>query len=168
MRDTPPGFDDTPPRTVGLTAEEKAPALAAYANARISMPEPLAPLPPSGFDQTNPKDLVGDTKVPLDLFPAAGSIYGAMAMKNGAAKFGKFNWRSKKVRLSIYIAALKRHIAAFEDGEDNAPDSGLPHIAHIIANGAILADALEGGNLIDDRPPAGPGAAVLERFREKR
>lgn len=172
---------------IGLTEAEKAPALAKYrAGIKTMMTEEYGaardhtkacnynfggscncPQRPPLLDPTNPKDLVGDTKVPMDLFPVAGAIYGAMAMKNGAAKFGPFNWRSSKVRFSVYLAAMERHLAALRDGEDDAPDSGLPHVAHLIANGAILADALEGGFLIDDRPPAGPGAATLEKFRVK-
>jgi hypothetical protein len=45
-------------------------------------------------DMTNPKDLMGLTKVQVGLFPAAGVILGALAMEDGAAKYGPYNWRA--------------------------------------------------------------------------
>jgi hypothetical protein len=114
-------------------------------------------------DKTNPKDLIGITKVQLGLLPAAGSIYGALSMQDGARKYGPYNWRSNDVRMTIYLDAIERHLLALRDGEDDASDSGVPHLGHIIACAAILADAKEGGFLIDDRPPAGPAASLLAK-----
>ena len=118
-------------------------------------------------DQTNPKDLLGVKKVQLGLLPAAGKIYGALAMQDGAKKYGPYNWRDKKVRMTVYLDAMERHLLAMRDGEDTAADSGLPHLAHLIASASIIADAIEGGFLIDDRPPAGPASNLLERFIDK-
>jgi hypothetical protein len=117
--------------------------------------------------KANPKDLIGVKKVQLGLFPAAGLIYGAVAMEYGAGTYTAYNWRDGKVKTSVYLDALERHLIAFRDGEDVDPDSGLSHIAHAISNCAILADAIEGGFLIDDRPAKGPAAKVLEKFRKK-
>jgi len=117
-------------------------------------------------DQSNPKDLIGIKKVQVGLLPAAGKIYGAKAMENGAAKYGPYNWRDKKVKYTIYLDAMERHLLALRDREDNAADSGYPHLGHIIACAAILADAVEGGFIVDDRPLPGPAAAVLDRFKE--
>ena len=114
-------------------------------------------------DETNPKDLTGTAKVQLGLLPAAGKVYGALSMQDGAAKYGPYNWRSKKVRMSVYLDAIERHLLALRDGEDNASDSGVPHLGNIIACASILADAAEGGFLIDDRPPPGPAAMLLEK-----
>jgi len=112
-------------------------------------------------DTTNPKDLVGLTKIPLGLLPAAGKIYGALAMVDGAAKYSSYNWREKKVRMTIYLDAIERHLLAFRDGEDTAQDSGVNHLGHIISCASILADATEGGFLIDDRPQPGPCSKIL-------
>lgn len=117
-------------------------------------------------DGTNPKDLVGIKKISLGLFPGAGKIYGAMAMENGASKYGPYNWRDKKVKMSIYLDAIERHLLALRDGEDIAVDSGVHHLGHIIACGGILADAIEGGFLIDDRPLKGPAAQALEKYKK--
>lgn len=117
-------------------------------------------------DNTNPKDLLGIKKVQLGLFPAAGSILGAAVMTNGAEKYGAYNWRKKNVRLTVYLDAMERHLLAIRDGQDNDLESGLPHIGHILANAAIIADAQNNDNLIDDRPTVGPAASLLEYFRK--
>lgn len=114
----------------------------------------------------NPKDLVGLKKTQVGLLPAAGVIYGAAAMENGAAKYGPYNWRDKHVKMTIYLDAIMRHVLALLDGENDAPDSKVPHLGHIIACAAILADATEGGFLIDDRPKPGPASALLTRWRK--
>lgn len=115
-------------------------------------------------DTGNPKDRIGDTKPPLHLVPAALDIYASLAMKNGADKYGPFNWREKPVRAEVYIAAARRHLAAWFDGEDVASDSGVHHLAHAAAGLAILLDAMATGNLIDDRPVAGPASRLIAEF----
>lgn len=112
----------------------------------------------------NPKDLLGIKKPQMNLLPAVGRIYGALAMTNGADKYGPYNWRGKPVKMTVYLDALERHLVALYDGENIAADSGLPHLAHIIAGASLLADAFETGNLIDDRPIPGKAAAVLEKY----
>lgn len=116
------------------------------------------------MDRTNPKDLIGIRKVQLGLLPAAAKIYGALAMEDGAKKYGPYNWRDKHVRMTIYLDALERHLLALRDGENDATDSLKPHLGHIIACAGILADAVEGGFLIDDRPLPGPAPALLARL----
>src|SRR5258708_2704701 len=71
--------------------------------------------PERELDTTNPKDLLGVKKVRLGLLPAATRIYGALAMENGAFKYGPFNWRDKKIRLTIYLDAIERHLLAYRD-----------------------------------------------------
>lgn len=86
---------------------------------------------------------------------------------SGAKKYGAYNWRGNAVVASIYLAAAIRHVSAFQDGEQNAPDSKVHHLGHAIASLAILLDAEATGNLIDDRPKGGKFAEVLEQFTEK-
>lgn len=109
----------------------------------------------------NPKDAAALTRVPMHLLPAVGSIYGAMACKDGADKYGPYNWRERAISLTQYIGAMDRHLKALLDGEDCASDSGLPHLAHVIATAAILLDAREAGALLDDRPKRSGNAAGL-------
>lgn len=113
----------------------------------------------------NPKQAYGDKKVPLHLVPGAASAYIAMGLKEGARKYGAFNWRETDVEAMTYVGATLRHLAAFVDGEDTDPDSGNPHLAHAMASLAILVDALESEGVIDNRPKAGPAAKTLEGFK---
>ena len=69
------------------------------------------------------------------------------------------NWRKDPVTASTYYDAMQRHMLAWQDGEDHAADSGLLHLAHVMANCAILIDAAACGTLIDDRTDDGMNAA---------
>src|SRR5271169_6646786 len=84
-------------------------------------------------DETNPKDKIGAKKPRLSLVPPSGLVYAALAMANGADKYGPYNWRDKKVQAMIYLEACVRHILSWQDGEENAQDSGVPHLGHAIA-----------------------------------
>ena len=121
---------------------------------------PDSPLPKQ--DEANPKDLIGVTKCRLDLVPPALAISAAPAMQLGAAKYGPYNWREKAVKLTVYLGAIERHLAAFKDGQDLDPESGSSHLGHAAACLAIIADAGAIGKLIDDRPTAGGAATLLE------
>lgn len=121
---------------------------------------------PTGVSEANPKDLLGLKKTQVGLLPAAGVLYGARAMENGAVKYGPYNWRTKKVKMSIYLDAMERHIMALRDGENVAADSQCPHLGHIIACAAILADATAGKFLIDDRPAPGPAPDILKAWEK--
>ena len=116
---------------------------------------------------TNPKDLIGIKKVPLNLLPTAGLIHEALALKNGAAKYGPFNWRDQNVQASIYVAACQRHLLAWLDGEEIAEDSGVHHLGHAKACLGIILDALETESLHDDRPLPGATARLLAEHEEK-
>jgi hypothetical protein len=115
----------------------------------------------------NPKDAVGRTKVPLRLNPFSALTHMAHAFWDGARKYGPFNWRKKKVSAAVYIDAALRHIAAWQDGQECADDSGAHHLGHAMACLAIILDAKECGALIDDRPAPGPAVRLLEEIRQK-
>lgn len=108
--------------------------------------------PKSKAESTNPKDLVGITKVSISKLPVVGVALGAMAMSDGAKKYGAFNWRDKEVVASIYIDAAKRHLDTWFEGQESASDSKVHHLGHVIACCSILLDAQFTGNLLDDRP----------------
>lgn len=104
---------------------------------------------------TNPKDGIGATKLPLSLVPPVAIAHASLAHLDGACKYGKWNWRIAGVRASIYIDAALRHITAYNEGEEIAADSGVHHLGHALACLNILLDAASVGKLIDDRPPSG-------------
>lgn len=101
---------------------------------------------------TNPKDLVGEKKASITKLPAVAVLHGAHAMMDGARKYGAYNWRKNKVVAHIYVDAAMRHLQAWFEGEQSAPDSGVHHLGHALACCAILLDAEAVGNLVDDRP----------------
>ena len=134
-------------------------------------PATTAALTPDATGGVNPKDLVGITKPRLSLVPPALMLYGAMGLQDGAVKYGPFNWRTKPVKASIYIEAKLRHLFAYYDGENDAHDSGWPHLAHDISGSAIMVDAAQVGCLIDDRPIKGGAAELIwkmTKFMEAR
>ena len=71
----------------------------------------------------------------------------------GARKYGPFNWRTSPVRATVYIAAAKRRLAQWLDGQNDDPESGVSHLAHARACLGILLDAQSLGKVVDDRPP---------------
>lgn len=73
------------------------------------------------------------------------------AMKSGADKYGAFNWRSTDVLASTFIDAINRHLLAWQTVEDYDVESDLSHLAHIMANCAILLDAVHTARFLDDR-----------------
>lgn len=113
----------------------------------------------------NPKAKFGAQKPQLALVPPALAIVAAPAMEDGAGKYGPYNWRDKPVESMTYINGALRHLQAFLDGEDADPESntGALHIGAVAANMAILADALLGGFLVDNRPPKGPAPNLLRK-----
>jgi hypothetical protein len=110
----------------------------------------------------NPKDRIGATKPDLSLVPPAGLIAVAQAMKNGADKYGAYNWRGNAVQAMTYLAANMRHVLAYLDGEEVADDSGVEHLAHAAACLFILLDAKATGNLVDNRPAPGAAARLIK------
>lgn len=100
----------------------------------------------------NPKKALGDKKIPLDLIPPRVMKEVALAMKEGADKYGRYNYRTVNVLYSTYYASTMRHLSDWFEGEDIDPDSGLSHVTKAIAGLLVLRDAMEGGNITDDRP----------------
>jgi hypothetical protein len=126
-------------------------------------PDRTAPLAQQAAALANPKQAYGDKKVPMHLVPPALVIGAARALGEGAKKYGAYNWRNSKVEALTYVGAIQRHLAAYQDGEDVDPESttGKLHLEGIAACCAILMDALHGGFLIDNRPPAGPAPRLV-------
>lgn len=110
---------------------------------------------------TNPKDIIGSGKLPLSLWPTTATAMGCIGLTEGAFKYGRQNWRASGVRASIYVDACKRHLDAWFEGEECAPDSGVPHLANALACLAIIVDAQAAGMLTDDRAFNGGGYRKL-------
>ena len=113
------------------------------------------------------KDEAGKKKVPLHLVPPAAIAACAVACDDGAEKYGAYDWRSNPIEAMTYIGATKRHLDAWQDGEEWAPDSEIHHLAHAMASIAILIDALQCGTCVDNRPsPGTAGAFHKDQIKE--
>jgi hypothetical protein len=129
----------------------------------------------------NPKEAFGDKKVPLHLVPPAAAAQMAIGLREGAIKYGAWNFREIPIELMTYIGAIKRHCDALLEGEWTDPDDiYLPdgtlvdyidkkdHIAGILASAGIIADAHAFGNLVDNRPLANRGYSTLMKENMKK
>jgi len=105
----------------------------------------------ASLNSSNPKDVACKNKLPVYLVPPELVRQVASVLKNGADKYGEFNWRTKPVQLRNYLSAIVRHTLCLMDGEDIDTESGLPHIAHIASTCSIVMDAIKHKSLIDDR-----------------
>lgn len=118
---------------------------------------------PSEYPDDNPKTLLGMAKPPLRFIPPVAILEMGQAMADGGQKYGLMNYREKHVSSSVYYDAAMRHLLAWWDGEDEASDSGVKHLAHAMACMGILLDAESCGTLNDDRPYPGK---IGERIKE--
>lgn len=128
---------------------------------------------------SNPKDAVGVKKVPFSAVPCGVHAEVALALMEGACKYGRHNYRVIGVKSSVYYDAALRHLMAWWEGESLDSDSpiGLSHITKAIASLYVLRDAMMNDKLSDDRPPklpdywlgvANAGAAdTLEHFKTR-
>lgn len=135
------------------------PGTAAWDATRFRKVEAPSALP------ANPKQAYGEQKPDLSLIPPVSLHHMALAFEEGARKYGAFNWRENPVECRTYIAAGMRHLADALDGTDRASDSDVLNLAHTMACCAIVIDAMEIGNLIDNRPKPGKSAEVLEKLK---
>jgi hypothetical protein len=111
----------------------------------------LIPKIQSSIASDDPKGAAGALKTPMWLLPAHALQQTAWVHKLGSEKYGPYNWRKTSVCATTYISAIMRHLDAWRDGEDNDPESGISHIAHVAASCNILLDAQHCGKLNDDR-----------------
>jgi hypothetical protein len=86
------------------------------------------------------------------------------AMQDGANKYGLFNWRDSAVTSTVFYDAIMRHLIAWYSGERNAPDSGVHHLAHVMAGCAIILDAELNSVLNDDRSKGHKVTPLEEKF----
>lgn len=99
----------------------------------------------------NIKTLAGLNKPKTSTVPPIAFFALGIAMKDGADKYGRFNWRTTEVTASVFYDAMMRHLLYWYYGEDHAKDSKVHHLAHLMAGAAIILDAEQKGVFIDDR-----------------
>lgn len=109
----------------------------------------------------NPKDKIGATKIDMTLIPVSAKIALAKALMNGARKYGEYNWRVEPVLMRTYLGAIYRHTDSCLESEDIDPDSLVEHLGHVMASAAIIIDAINNSQAVDDRPVNGKGGAAI-------
>lgn len=105
------------------------------------------------FAPINPKDkaAAAEGKPRLDLLEPVAERDIAKALAFGADKYGVRNFVTASINARVYVAAMKRHIDAWLDGEDYAEDSGVHHLGHVGANVHVALAAIAAGTFVDDR-----------------
>lgn len=102
--------------------------------------------------RVDPKVAAAKHKLAMNVVPPAAIKAIVRALSLGANKYGAYNWRGKVVHMTTYYDAALRHLLAWLEGEDRDPESGVSHLAHAAASLAVLLDALEHSQVVDDRP----------------
>lgn len=85
-------------------------------------------------------------KVPLALTEAVANV-----MEYGHKKYGDYNNYKKGMEISRNLSCALRHIMAFQNGENNDPESGQNHLGHAAARLGFVLDNIKRGTAIDDR-----------------
>jgi len=70
----------------------------------------------------------------------------------GTKKYNAWNW-AKGMPWSVPYACAMRHLAAWQRGEEIDPESGQPHLAHVMCNIRMLTLYAKTYPEGDDRPP---------------
>lgn len=66
----------------------------------------------------------------MSLVPQLAKYDVAKVMTYGEEKYAAYNWM-EGFKWTLLTDAIDRHLTAFLCGEDNDPESGLPHLAHL-------------------------------------
>lgn len=77
-------------------------------------------------------------KLRYSLIPPIATKALAEVLTFGANKYAANSWQTVPNGEERYLDALIRHLEAWRDGEVKDPESGLPHLSHLLCNTAFL------------------------------
>lgn len=83
--------------------------------------------------------------IPLECLPHVGRV-----LKHGARKYDAHNWR-KGMKWSRLFNSTLRHLYDWWRGQDQDPETGEYHLAHVLANVMFLLSYQINSNGEDDR-----------------
>lgn len=98
-------------------------------------------------------------KPDLSLLPSVFLVAVARAMMWGEKKYGRYNY-ARGFEVTRLIAAMERHVVAYNDGENLDPESGVSHLGHAAACALMILRCAELGTLKDNRYLAGVPAKM--------
>jgi hypothetical protein len=90
-------------------------------------------------------------KVDFSLLPLCTLEDECRVWEYGKRKYAAWNW-AKGMPWSVAFACMMRHMSAWQRGEENDQESGLPHIAHAMCNLRMLTLYAKTYTEGDDRP----------------
>jgi hypothetical protein len=73
----------------------------------------------------------------FDLIPPDSLAVLADVLTVGSEKYAERNWEAG-MPYKDALGSLERHLQAWKAGEDNDPESGLPHLAHVMCNAMFI------------------------------
>jgi len=90
-------------------------------------------------------------KIPLDLLPTLSLKEIGKVLAFGKSKYGEWNWL-EGMSWSRLVGAAKRHLDSWIEREEEDPETGLSHLAHLGCCVLFLNTYEKLGIGIDDRP----------------
>ena len=109
-------------------------------NARPNTPADVA-LHAVKFDGNKPR---------LELIPQSTMTAMGTVLSYGAKKYAEHNYL-KGMAWTRLAGAAGRHLWSWLAGEEDDPESGLPHLSHALASIAMLIETIERKKGLDDR-----------------
>lgn len=111
----------------------------------------------NNWNQDNPNiGIKHDAGKPrMDLLDSEAMEGLASVLTFGANKYSPDNWRGGMPYRRL-VAACFRHLFAFLKGEDNDPESGLPHVDHAACCLMFLSWMIRNRKDLDDRYKPNP------------
>ena len=77
-------------------------------------------------------------KLRFSLIPPEATTALANVLTFGAAKYAPNSWQTVPNARERYLDALMRHLESHRSGELLDPESGYPHMYHVLTNAAFL------------------------------
>jgi hypothetical protein len=104
------------------------------------------------WDKVNNQGLrFNEGKLPHHLISPFAMDELAKVLQEGAKKYAERNWE-KGLKWDECTGSLLRHLNAWRKGEENDPETGLSHMAHVLCNAMFLSHFIVTGAGTDDRP----------------